>query len=85
MRKAEAKESWRARLNGPGRTASRRERYQTYGRDGCSLLSALGAKNPLKRKSGKNRLAFYIVAEIDGRMVGYAGLWCIVDEGILPT
>jgi len=29
----------------------------------------------------ENRLAFYIVAEIDGRMVGYAGLWCIADEG----
>ena len=29
----------------------------------------------------ENRLAFYIIAETDGRMAGYAGLWCIVDEG----
>ena len=29
----------------------------------------------------ENHLAFYIVAEIDERVVGYAGLWCIVDEG----
>lgn len=28
-----------------------------------------------------NNLAFYIVAEIDGILVGYAGLWTIVDEG----
>lgn len=29
----------------------------------------------------ENSMAFYIVAEIDGKIVGYAGLWCIVDEG----
>ncbi len=29
----------------------------------------------------ENRLALYIVAEIGERMVGYAGLWCIADEG----
>ncbi len=28
-----------------------------------------------------NNLAFYIVAEIDSRVVGYAGLWLIMDEG----
>lgn len=29
----------------------------------------------------ENDRAFYIVAEIDGRLAGYAGLWAIVDEG----
>lgn len=29
----------------------------------------------------ENCLAFYLVAEIGGRLVGYAGLWCIRDEG----
>lgn len=29
----------------------------------------------------ENRLAFYIVAEIGSRLVGYAGLWRIGDEG----
>ena len=28
-----------------------------------------------------NRIAFYIVAEVDNRLAGYAGLWRIVDEG----
>lgn len=29
----------------------------------------------------ENPRAFYIVAELDGRVVGYAGLWWIGDEG----
>lgn len=29
----------------------------------------------------ENRLARYIVAELDGRVIGYAGLWMIMDEG----
>ncbi|MGI6730353.1 MAG: ribosomal protein S18-alanine N-acetyltransferase [Anaerovoracaceae bacterium] len=28
-----------------------------------------------------NKLAFYVVAEVKGVVVGYAGLWIIVDEG----
>lgn len=28
----------------------------------------------------KNLLAYYIVAEIDGKIVGYGGFWNIVDE-----
>lgn len=28
-----------------------------------------------------NDRAFYIVAEIEGRVAGYAGLWAILDEG----
>ncbi|MCL6487751.1 ribosomal protein S18-alanine N-acetyltransferase [Alicyclobacillus mali (ex Roth et al. 2021)] len=29
----------------------------------------------------ENRLARYVVAEYDGRVVGYAGFWMIMDEG----
>lgn len=29
----------------------------------------------------KNQLARYIVAEIDGLVVGYGGIWLIIDEG----
>lgn len=29
----------------------------------------------------ENRLAKYIVAEYDGSIIGYAGLWIIMDEG----
>lgn len=29
----------------------------------------------------KNDLAYYVVAESDGRIVGYAGLWEVVGEG----
>ena len=28
-----------------------------------------------------NELAFYLVAEKDGQIIGYAGLWAILDEG----
>ncbi|MBQ8563461.1 MAG: ribosomal protein S18-alanine N-acetyltransferase [Firmicutes bacterium] len=29
----------------------------------------------------RNKLAFYIVAEVDGEVCGYVGIWNIVDEG----
>lgn len=29
----------------------------------------------------KNKFARYVVAEIDGKVVGYGGLWLIIDEG----
>jgi len=29
----------------------------------------------------ENPRAFYVVAELDGQVVGYAGLWWILDEG----
>ena len=29
----------------------------------------------------ENKLAYYLVAEIDGRAVGFCGMWCIFDEG----
>lgn len=37
-------------------------------------------KDFLKEITG-NKLALYVVAEKDGRVQGYAGLWCILDEG----
>ena len=33
------------------------------------------------RKELKNDLARYLVAEIDGEIVGYVGVWFVVDEG----
>lgn len=29
----------------------------------------------------KNKCAYYIVAELDGKVVGYGGFWAIIDEG----
>lgn len=29
----------------------------------------------------QNKLAFYLVGEIEGQVAGYAGLWWVVDEG----
>ncbi len=29
----------------------------------------------------KNILAKYIVVEVDGKVVGYGGIWLIIDEG----
>jgi len=44
-------------------------------------FSAPWSEESFRKEITDNQLAFYIVAEIDGRMAGYAGLWCIVDEG----
>lgn len=44
-------------------------------------FSAPWSEESFRKEIEENRLAFYIVAEISGRMVGYAGLWSIVDEG----
>ncbi|MBM4408056.1 MAG: ribosomal-protein-alanine N-acetyltransferase [Chloroflexi bacterium] len=32
-----------------------------------------------------NRLAQYVVARVDGRVVGYAGMWLMVDEAHITT
>jgi ribosomal-protein-alanine N-acetyltransferase len=32
-----------------------------------------------------NRLASYLVARIDGRIVGYGGMWLMVDEAHITT
>ena len=39
------------------------------------------SEDSFEREIKENNIAFYIVAESDGVLVGYAGLWCIVDEG----
>lgn len=44
-------------------------------------FSAPWSEESFRKEITENRLALYIVAEISGRMVGYAGLWSIVDEG----
>ncbi len=44
-------------------------------------FSAPWSELSFEKEIKENHLAFYIVAEIDERVVGYAGLWCIVDEG----
>ena len=44
-------------------------------------FSAPWSEVSFEKEIKENHLAFYIVAEVDGSMVGYAGLWCIVDEG----
>lgn len=44
-------------------------------------FSAPWSEESFEKEIMENRMAFYIVAEIGGRMAGYAGLWCIVDEG----
>ena len=32
-------------------------------------------------KELSNPLAEYQIAEIDGQIIGYGGLWCVMDEG----
>ncbi|MEL7657765.1 MAG: ribosomal protein S18-alanine N-acetyltransferase [Bacillota bacterium] len=44
-------------------------------------FSAPWSEVSFEKEIKENKLALYIIAEINGRMVGYAGLWCIVDEG----
>ena len=44
-------------------------------------FSAPWSEVSFEKEIKENHLALYIVAEIGERMVGYAGLWCIVDEG----
>ena len=39
------------------------------------------SKDALIYEFEENPRAFYVVAELDGQVVGYAGLWWILDEG----
>lgn len=39
------------------------------------------SRETLRYEMEENPRAFYIVAEMDGHVVGYAGLWWILDEG----
>ena len=39
------------------------------------------SRNAFKTEITENLLAKYIVAEVEGRVVGYGGIWLILDEG----
>ena len=39
------------------------------------------SRESFRQEMEENPVAFYVVAEEDGEVVGYAGLWCIGDEG----
>jgi ribosomal-protein-alanine N-acetyltransferase len=41
--------------------------------------------NAFRHELTQNRNAHYIVAELDGKVVGYAGLWLMVDEAHITT
>lgn len=54
--------------------------------DGVLRIEKLSFATPWSREAfviemTTNKLAKYIVAEKDGSIVGYAGLWFIIDEG----
>lgn len=38
-------------------------------------------RNSFEKEINENMLAKYIVADLDGKAVGYAGVWLIIDEG----
>ncbi len=42
-------------------------------------------ENAYRSELTTNRLASYLVARIDGRIVGYGGLWLMVDEAHITT
>ena len=42
-------------------------------------------EHALRQELTGNRLARYLVAERDGRIVGYAGVWLMVDEAHITT
>lgn len=39
------------------------------------------SRDSIRQELVENDLAFYVVAELDGEVVGYMGMWHIVDEG----
>ena len=48
-------------------------------------FTAPWSEDSFAKEIRENHLAFYIVAETQGRMVGYAGLWRIIDEGLITN
>ncbi len=46
-----------------------------------SCFTTPWSKNSLFLEVTKNQLAKYSVAEVDGLVVGYGGIWLILDEG----
>lgn len=39
------------------------------------------SRDSFKMEVKDNLLSTYLVAEVDGKIVGYAGIWIIIDEG----
>lgn len=39
------------------------------------------SRDSIRQELTENDMAFYVVAEVDGAVAGYAGMWHIVDEG----
>lgn len=39
------------------------------------------SESSFEKEIKENQSALYIVVEADNRLIGYAGQWCIVDEG----
>src|SRR6187397_227137 len=48
-------------------------------------FSAPWPANAYRSELTTNRLASYLVARIDGRIVGYGGMWLMVDEAHITT
>ena len=44
-------------------------------------FAAPWSEEAFRQELEENNLAFYVVAELKGQVVGYAGLWAILDEG----
>ncbi|MGI6728353.1 MAG: ribosomal protein S18-alanine N-acetyltransferase [Anaerovoracaceae bacterium] len=47
----------------------------------CLCFSVPWSKESFRQEIMENELALYLVAEEQGRIVGYAGLWMVCDEG----
>jgi ribosomal-protein-alanine N-acetyltransferase len=39
------------------------------------------ARSDFEKDIGENILASYLIAETNGQLVGYAGIWVVIDEG----
>ena len=39
------------------------------------------SRESIRQELTENKLAFYVIAELDGEIVGYAGMWLVIDEG----
>ncbi|MGM0396891.1 MAG: ribosomal protein S18-alanine N-acetyltransferase [Bacillota bacterium] len=46
-----------------------------------ATFSTPWSEESFRKEIMENVLAMYIVAEVDGKIVGYGGLWKILDEG----
>jgi len=51
----------------------------------CMAFSAPWSRMAFQGELGDNQFAHYIVALTDGMIVGYAGMWMIIDEAHITT